>query len=313
MDGSMIAILALALALVWDLLLGEYPRPLHPVVWLGKLIAWLDKASPAQGQWKQTMYGTGIVLIAVGLFALPAWLLLRLLQEGPWWGYLLGSVLLLKPTFALRELVQAAGRVKEQLLRGNLAEARTSVKSLVGRDTQSLDEPLIVSAAVESVAENASDSLVAPLFYYALFGVPGALAYRAINTMDNMIGYHGRYEYLGKVAARLDDLANFIPARLTALLLIAASFLSGKGAGALRVALRDHGRPRSPNGGWPMSAMAGALGVELVKREHYRLGVAQAPLTPARIDTACRLFLGTAAFMVLLIFLTEALRYVLFA
>jgi adenosylcobinamide-phosphate synthase len=132
---------------------------------------------------------------------------------------------------------------------------------------------LAASAAIESIAENLSDSLVAPLFYYVVFGVPGALAYRAINTLDAMIGYHGRYEYLGRAAAKLDDLANLIPARLTAALLFFAAGLAGASPrAALAIGLRDHARTESPNAGWPMAVMGGALGVELEKVGHYVLG-----------------------------------------
>src|SRR5262249_61854725 len=116
----------------------------------------------------------------------------------------------------------AALDVRHALAGGRLHDARYALRSLCSRDASQLDPPLLVAAAIESVAENASDSFVAPLFYYALFGLPGAVFYRAVNTLDAMIGYHGRYEYLGKAAARLDDVLNFVPARLTAALLLAA-------------------------------------------------------------------------------------------
>ena len=127
-----------------------------------------------------------------------------------------------------------------------------------------LPQPLLVSATVESVAENTSDSFVAPLFYFLLLGIPGAIAYRVVNTLDAMVGYHGEYEYLGKFASKLDDVLNFIPARLTALLLVVAAFLSKRSASASwRVALSDHSKTESPNAGWPMAAVAGALNVQL--------------------------------------------------
>jgi adenosylcobinamide-phosphate synthase len=137
---------------------------------------------------------------------------------------------------------------------------------------------------------------VAPLLYFALFGVPGALAYRAINTLDAMIGYHGHFEYLGRAAAKLDDLANLIPARLSALLIIAAAALSGAAAGdAARIALRDHARTESPNAGWPMAAMAGALGVRLEKLGHYRLGEATRDCGAETIRSAIGIARWTAA------------------
>jgi len=146
-------------------------------------------------------------------------------------------------------------------------------------------------AAIESVAENASDSVVAPLFYYVVGGVPAALAYRAINTLDAMIGYRGETEWLGKAAARLDDAANFIPARLTALLLAVASGAGGGSpARALALWLRDARKTESPNAGRPMAAMAGALGVELSKRGAYVLGAGLRAPAAADVRRAVRIF-----------------------
>jgi adenosylcobinamide-phosphate synthase len=155
---------------------------------------------------------------------------------------------------------------------------------------------------VESVAENLSDSFVAPVVWYALLGVPGAIAYRFVNTCDAMLGYRGRYEYLGKAAARLDDVANWLPARLTALLVVAAAGLLGADArGAWRAMWQHHRRTASPNAGWPMSAAAGALGVRLEKLGHYALGHGPRPSVatiPAAIDLArAAAALGTAIYL----------------
>jgi adenosylcobinamide-phosphate synthase len=146
-----------------------------------------------------------------------------------------------------------------------------------------------LAATIESVAENASDSFVAPLFWFALFGLPGAVFYRATNTLDAMIGYRGKYEWLGKASARLDDALNLVPARLTAWLLLSAAWLQRRDAwrGA-RTLARDGARTDSPNAGRPMAAMAGILGVELAKAGQYRLGEAIEPLVPAQIDRAWR-------------------------
>jgi adenosylcobinamide-phosphate synthase len=143
---------------------------------------------------------------------------------------------------------------------------------------------------VESVSENITDSFIGPVVAFALFGLPGAVAYRAINTLDSIIGYHGYYEYLGKASARLDDLVNLIPARLAALLLVLSSaVLPGqRAARAWRIMWRDHSRTESPNAGWTMSSMAGALGVALEKTGHYRLGDPTRPLEPRDITRAIR-------------------------
>ncbi|MBA7702068.1 Cobalamin biosynthesis protein CbiB [subsurface metagenome] len=181
---------------------------------------------------------------------------------------------------------------------------------MVSRDTQGLPKPLLVSATVESVAENACDSFVAPLFYFLLLGVPGAIAYRVVNTLDAIIGYHQKYEYLGKFASRLDDVVNFIPARLTALLLVLAAFLSKRDARASwQVMLSDHSKTESPNAGWTMAAVAGALNMRLEKAGHYQLGNANVTPVPQVIDTALRL-MGLAALVWVIICFAVGVSYV---
>src|SRR5262249_33430479 len=162
---------------------------------------------------------------------------------------------------------EAATAVGSALRADDLRTARTRLRALVSRDTSTLDRDLVAAAAVESVAENLGDSFVAPLFWYAALGLPGAVAYRYVNTCDAMLGYRGRYECLGKASARPDDMASWLPARLAAfLLVISAPLAGGDATAAWHVLRRDHRRTASPNAGWPMSAMAGALAVRLEKR-----------------------------------------------
>lgn len=276
-------------ALAADLLFGEPPEAVHPVVWVGRLVGWLERA-PVVGAGRQLVYGVAMVVAGLVICVVPIWLLCAFLREqAPLLYFALGTYLL-KSTFSIRGLFRAAEAVRRPLAAGELLRARGELRALVSRDVSQLDEPLIAAAAVESVAENSSDSLVAPLFYFALFGVPGAVAYRVINTFDSMVGYHGKYEYLGKAAARLDDLANLVPARLTALLLVTAGALEGANAGRAWGAVRRYsGVTESPNAGWPMSAMAGALGVSLEKVGHYRLGDGPALPTADSISQASRL------------------------
>ena len=180
---------------------------------------------------------------------------------------------MLRTTFTVKGLSSAARQTCQTLGEGRLDAARTSLRNLVSRDSSSLTAPLVAASAIESVAENTTDSYVGPWLAFALFGVPGAVAYRAINTMDSMLGYRGRYEYLGKVAARLDDLANLIPARLSALLLLVSGVLSRLPAGrAWSIMLRDRRCTASPNAGLTMGAMAGLLGTRLEKPGQYCLG-----------------------------------------
>jgi adenosylcobinamide-phosphate synthase len=228
--------------------------------------------------------------------------------------YVVVGGLLLKTTFSFRELRRAALGVKRYLLEKKLDKARLELRSLVSRQTRALTRPQVVSATVESLAENTSDSLVAPLFYFLLFGVPGAVAYRVVNTLDAMVGYHGKYEYLGKFASRVDDVLNFIPARLTGWLLVLASFFTrGETRASWQTMLSGHARTESPNAGWPMAAMAGGLNVPLEKAGHYRLGGAGARLVPETIDAALKLVLITALSWVVICFMVGVIRLVVTA
>ena len=290
-------ILILLIAIAIDLTLGEPPLVMHPVVWMGKVISSLERVISNQSPAARFLYGLGMVIFTMGLFAAPAYFILFYLKSLNFAAYVIVGALLLKPTFALKELQRTALGIKRLLIEDKLDEARFELRSLVSRDTRDLPEPRLVSAVVESVAESTCDSFVAPLFYFLLLGVPGAIAYRVVNTMDSMIGYHGKYEYLGKFASRLDDVLNFIPARLTALLLILAAFLSGKdGKQAWQVALSEHSNTESPNAGWPMAAAAGALNVQLEKVGNYKLGKPNKTLAPETIDTS--LTLAQVAMMV---------------
>jgi len=305
------SIIILLLALAIDLTIGEYPRPLHPVVGMGKVASLGLRIAPRQGRWAQLIYGAVVVILTIALFALPAYFLLSYLKGLNTVAYVVVAALLLKSTFSLRELWRAALRVKSLLDERNLSRARVEMKALVGRDTSQLDKPHLVSATVESVAENTSDSFVAPLFYFLLFGLPGAIAYRVINTLDAMIGYHGEYEYLGKFAARLDDGLSFIPARLSGLLIVVAAYLCRKdGRNAWQVMLADHGNTQSLNAGWPMSAAAGALRTQLEKVGHYSLGNANSPLSPQLILPGVRLMLVSALLWVVLCLMVEVMNLV---
>ncbi len=298
MTAALHAGAALALALLLDRALGEYPAQAHPVAWMGACISRLERWAPERGPARQLAWGLVAALAVPALFGGGAWVAQHELRRLGWLGVPL-EALILKPTFALRALGEAGGRVQDALQRGALGEARRSLRALCGRDPSALEAPQLAAAAVESLAENASDSLVAPLLWYALLGLPGAYAYRAANTLDARLGYHGRYEWLGKASARLDDLWNLVPARLTALFLLAAGGAAGLDAArGARVLRRDGGKTESPNAGRPMAAMAGLLGVELEKVGHYRLGDAGAPLGPPTIGAAWRVVTLAAALAV---------------
>lgn len=272
--------LMLLLALAIDQL-GEPPNAVHPVVWIGNTIGLLTRPRlwSRFPNWLQFTYGVAVSIVIVGAFSAASFFLLRWIAGLNTVAYVIVGAVLLKTTFSLRGLHMAAVRVRDLLSHGKLPEARSAVRALVGRDTASLDEGQVVSATVESVAENTCDSFVAPVLFFALLGVPGALAYRAINTLDNSIGFRGAYEYVGKCAARLDDVVNFIPARISALLIVFSTWISGRdGTRAWHIMIRDRKNTPSPNGGWTMGAMAGALDVQLEKPKYYKLGDARTAL-----------------------------------
>jgi adenosylcobinamide-phosphate synthase len=293
------AALVLVGALAFDLLVGEPPNAIHPVVWMGRLQRLLRRVAPKR---PAPAFAWGVVMAASGplVFGGGSWLLLRATTNR--YLSIFIAVYLLKSAFAVRALAVAAARVGAALSRADLQAARKALRSLVSRDVSRLTPPLLAAAAIESVAENASDSLVAPLFYYLLLGVPGALAYRAANTLDSMIGYHGETEWLGKAAARLDDVLNLVPARLTAALVVVASAtVRASPLRAVRIWLRDAGVTESPNAGRPMAAMAGALGVELEKVGHYRLGAGQPPPATRDITRAIAIMTTTCALAALIV------------
>jgi adenosylcobinamide-phosphate synthase len=303
--------LALALALVLDAAFGEPPNAVHPVAWIGALASLVLRAAP-RGPAAQLGFGA---LVALGIPLACAAAAAALVDAGARWSLLelAIAVALVKPSFALRALGEAGERVRRALAAGELPSARRELASLCSRDPAALDDRQLAAATVESLAENASDSFVAPLLYCALFGVPGAVCYRAVNTLDAMIGYRGRYEYLGKTAARLDDALNLVPARVTAGLLLVAAKLTGRDAAAgWRILVRDGARTASPNAGRPMAAMAGLLGVTLDKPGHYSLGDGPAP-TADTIAAARAVVRVAGACAAALAFLTLGARHVAFA
>lgn len=272
---SFAAIMALGLALEaavgWPDRL--HARIGHPVVWIGRLISALERRLNHGGAVRRRLSGALCVAVVLGATVALAALAQAMLPEGPA-GIVLGAVLAW-PWLAARSLHAHVAAVARPLARGDLAAARRRVAMIVGRDPARLDSAGVARAALESLAENASDGVAAPLFWGAALGLPGLAGYKAINTLDSMIGHRTmRYEDFGKAAARLDDLVNLIPARLTAL---AFALVSGAPFAAARVALADARRHRSPNGGWPEAAMAGGLGVRLSGPRVYDDRIADEP------------------------------------
>ena len=309
MSGLALAIGGMALAAGLDLAAGDPPNRYHPVAWMGSLVhvgetrllksPRLESDSPGW-DWPAFLQGAALTLGGALLFSLPLWLFFHWLAPFSWPLALVLSAVGLKMPIAYRGLIRAARAVQGALAAGDLAEARRLVSwHLVSRDTSRLEEPLVAAATVESVAENLTDGLAAPLFYYLLGGLPAAWAYRYANTCDSMLGYHDpEHEYLGKFPARLDDVLNWLPARLTAFALVAGAWLAGEdAAGAWRTMWAQHGRTASPNAGWTMSAMAGALGVTLEKVGHYRLEGGKGALDACTIARSLRVARVTLALL----------------
>lgn len=292
----------LLIAISIDLALGDPPNRCHPVAWMGRAIAAIDRRVPRDRRWLSLACGGALALGGAAVVAGIGWIAGRALTGWPAVAGPIVEGLLLKATFSIRGLVHAARVVQAALDADDLAAARRLVAwHLVSRDTSELDAPRVAAATMESVAENASDAIVAPLLFYAIAGLPGALAYRWINTADAMLGYRNeKYEWFGKAAARCDDLMNWLPSRLTAMLMLAAApAIEGDPRRAWSTWRRDARCTSSPNAGHPMSMAAGALGVELEKVGYYRLGRGLAVPTARDIGRSIRLLYMTLGLTVL--------------
>ncbi|MNC00625.1 cobalamin biosynthesis protein [compost metagenome] len=269
--------LVLLAAYVIDRIVGD-PRNLpHPVIGMGKAITALERAIRRLWSRPQSLRRAGVLLplcVAGGAWALTAILLWLLSYISPWLVWI-AEVWLISTTIASKGLKDAGMAVYVELQKGDLPAARKALGMIVGRDTTSLDAPEIVRGTVETVAENIVDAIISPLFYALIGGAPLAMAYRAVNTLDSMVGYkNDKYRDLGWASARLDDVANFIPARITALLLaLCAGMLRLDWRRCLQMVKRDAHLHPSPNSGYPESAVAGALGIRLGGENVYH-GVA---------------------------------------
>jgi adenosylcobinamide-phosphate synthase len=300
------------LAAILDAVVGDPPwlwrRVPHPVVWIGRLIAVTERALNRGGALRRR--GAGVLALLFWLAIGVGGTAMLLASLPPWAGAgltLIGGAILL----AQRSLADHARAVAEGLDL-SLDAGRAAVSRIVGRDAESLDEAGVARAAVESVAENFSDGFTAPLFWFALFGLPGIVGYKIINTADSMVGHLSpRYSAFGWASARLDDLVNLIPARLSGALivLVAALFPGLNGRQAVRAVIADATRHRSPNAGWPEAAMAGALGLALAGPRRYGAEIVEdawmntagrREATAADIRRAVRVMHGAAALAVAL-------------
>ena len=275
---------AFLLAVALDIAFGEPAPAFHPVVWIGGLIGFLDRHAPPGFK---RLYGIAMALFCISLMAIAGYgITLVLYQVSPLLS-LLVTAYLLKSTFSFSCLWRVSWDIFKDLREGRLDAARHKLPALVGRDVSKLTTGQMASCVIESLGESFVDGILSPLFYFAIFGLPGALAYRAINTLDSMVGYRDeKHLQTGWASARLDDLANFIPARLAVILM---AVVSGHPARSLNIAIRDGGKPPSMNSGYPMAAFAGALGLRLEKQGYYVLGEGLKPCDADDIPGAIRL------------------------
>jgi adenosylcobinamide-phosphate synthase len=316
-----------AFAMLTEMFDGYPPRLLraigHPVIWMGFVIAMLDRLLNRETAGPNLRRSGGVValLLLLAIVGLIAFIVQHELFRIPFFGFIL-TAFIAGTLIAQRSLHQHVLNVAIALESGGLAAGRTAVSHIVGRDTQALDEAGVARAAIESLAENLSDGIVAPVLWLVIAGLPGAALYKAINTADSMIGHRTpRHEMFGRAAAKLDDLVNLPASRLTALLLIVAAKLrkDASAGGAWRAVWRDAARHRSPNAGYPEAAMAGALGLSLagprtyagVEVEDAMMGDGRRDVTAADIRRALALFWRADTLLLLLLFIPGIIIFAL--
>lgn len=311
-------LLVLIAALVLDRIVGDpewlWKRVPHPVVLFGTMIGWFDRTFNRKRFENDILRIGGVLTIVVLLLwsLICGWLIHRLLSGLGLLGWLL-EVVLVAIFLAQKSLADHVSRVATGLRTGGLEGGRRAVSMIVGRDPETLDEPAVCRAAIESLAENFSDGVVAPALWYAVLGLPGLLAYKMLNTADSMIGHRSpKYLYFGWASARLDDLANIPAARLSILLIAAGAWWrTGLRAArnALGIALRDNGLHRSPNSGWPEAAMAGALDIQLAGPRIYAGALVAEPMingsgrataTVGDVESSVSIFYGACTAVVVL-------------
>ena len=305
----MIRLFTLPAGFLLDLLMGD-PRWLyHPVCLIGKLISVLEKGIrkvfPKSEKGELAGGVLEVILVCLITFLVPFGIIHLLYGWNFWAGFVL-ETFWCGQLLATKSLKDESMKVYDRLKNGTIEEARYAVSMIVGRDTQSLTEEGVTKAAVETVAENSSDGIIAPMLYMAIGGIPLMFLYKGINTMDSMLGYkNDKYLYFGRCAAKLDDVANYIPSRIAALLWVAAAAFTGNDAkGAWRIWRRDRRNHASPNSAQTESACAGALGVQLAGPAYYfgeyypkpTIGDALRPIEPQDILRANRMMYVASGF-----------------
>lgn len=298
------------LAMLLDMAVGDPRSRWHPVVLIGRVISfWEKRLYPKRSQPGMTVFDGGCCVLLVFLtVGAVGGVIMHAAAWAGYYVYIALSVVMLYITITPDSLARDGKEIAGLLMTGDLVKARQKLSWIVGRDTDKLDEGEISRATIETVAENITDGILSPLFYFALGGPLGALLYRTANTMDSMLGYkNDRYIYFGRVAARLDDILNYIPARITALLLLAGAWILRYDVRrAWRIMRRDADKHPSPNGGYAEATVAGALGIRLGGNNYYGgvpefreyMGDATQPMTWIHILSTVRLMYASTWLMI---------------
>ncbi len=279
----MTILVIIIIAVLIDIILGELPSKIHPVVLMGAVI---NKLKKLLSKYNNKVSGIILTITVLIIFTSLYTLIIELFKFN-YYIYILISALLLSTTFAIKSLLDSVNLVKNDMDL-NIDQARYSMSYLVSRDTSNLSEDDLISAAIETLTENITDSIIAPLIYTFIFGVIGGVFYRVVNTLDAMVGYKNPENInVGWFPANLDDILNYIPARITGFLIVIASMiLKQNWRNAYKIMIRDSKKTASPNSGYPMAAAAGSLGIQLKKPNYYELGDKINHLTSDTIDNA---------------------------
>jgi adenosylcobinamide-phosphate synthase len=295
------SIIIIGLAILLDLVLGDPKNRYHPTVWIGNLIGTITTRMKNENQNSEKFGGVFIVLIPVSVSIV----ILLGLQYGIDFinieflsilVSIISGIILFKMTIAIKGMERHALSVLDAIQKNDLNKARTNLSMIVKRNTKNLDKNHILSGTLESLSENIVDGITGPMFYFAIFGLPGAFVYRIVNTVDSMVGYKTQmFKNLGWFGANCDNILNYIPSRLTGLTIVLGSMLLGHDwKNCYEIFKRDGKKTDSPNAGYPMAAFAGALGTKFEKLEHYSLGTGDNEITSKKVKDAISLMKVTS-------------------
>lgn len=290
------SLLILSLAFLIDLVFGEVPDRIHPTLWMGKVTAYFKSKLKNENSRVEKINGVLLCLLLIVLFVIPVYFMLFWVHEFfGWLPYIVASAIVLQTTFAIKCMKQYTLPVADSVEKGDYDRARQLLPFIVRRNPTELTKRHIISAAVETIAEGTTDGITSPFFYFALFGVPGAVAFRVVNTLDSMVGYKDQdHINIGWFSAKMDTIANYIPSRLTAILMmLSALLLRENWRKSWRILQRDRKNTASHNAGWTISTMAGALNIQLEKPGFYKIGDNN-DLSPTHIIKALRIMVLTA-------------------